>query len=114
MRRPGLLYGIDANRNCLLDGDEVGTQNVDTTVDNSDGSMNRGWAAYLTLYSMEMNVDPDGEPKIDLNQDSMEDLFEEVEDKISTEAATFIVSYRQNGPYTGSAAGVKASGDLDL
>lgn len=111
---PWLLFGADANRNGFLDADEPDGQGLDQNVDNADGSMNRGWSAYLTLCSLEINLNPDGEKKIDLNQDDLEELFEAIEDAISTEAATFIVAYRQNGPYAGTELAVKASGELDF
>lgn len=112
---PWLLFGVDGNRNGLLDSGEPDPMNIDPEVDNSDGSMNRGWAAYLTLYSLELNLDPDGEPKIDLNKDNLEELYEELEEAMGTEAATFVVAFRQNGPYSGSELGVKVlSGELDL
>jgi DNA uptake protein ComE-like DNA-binding protein len=76
--------------------------------------MNRGWSAYLTLYSMELNVRPDGNPKIDLNMDDMEELYEQLKQAVGEEFATFIVAFRQNGPYSGSEKPKKAAGQLDL
>ena len=111
---PWLLFGADANRNGSLGAGEPDGQNLDMNVDNSDGSMNGGWSAYLTLYSMESNVTPEGKPRIDLNGSDMEKLFEQLEDAISTEAATFIVAYRQNGPYNGDGEPVNAAGTLDF
>jgi len=111
---PWLLFGADANRNGRIDPGEPAAESIGD-VDNSDGSMNRGWAAYLTLYSMELNTNPDGELKIDLNQDDMENLFNELSDRVGAEWATFIVAYRQNGPYTGSKVGeLPGAGRLDL
>jgi hypothetical protein len=84
-------------------------------VDNSDGSMNQGWSAYLTLYSMEKNLKPDGTPRINLNGDDMQTLFNDLSDALGTPAATFIVAYRQNGAYKGSSKGdPTATGELDL
>ncbi len=112
---PWLLFGTDGNRNGLQDPEEPDAQNLGAEVDNSDGSMNRGWSAYLTLYSLEINLNPDGEPKIDLNQDDMEELYDQLEEVLDSEYATFIVAYRQNGPYEGTQPAVKAVGrQLDL
>ncbi|MFH1269182.1 MAG: hypothetical protein ABIK89_25925 [Planctomycetota bacterium] len=102
---PWLLFGADANHNGQIDPSEPDLADTAGILveDNSDGSMDRGWAAYLTLYSLETNLRPDGEPKIDLNQDDMETLHGELEDVFgglpqSAQWATFIVAYRQFGP----------------
>lgn len=111
---PWLLFGPDANRNGRLDAHEPPGDAVDG-VDNSDGSMTRGWAAYLTLYSLEKNVRPDGSAKINLNNTDLEALYTELEGAVGAEWATFIVAYRQNGPYTGTNNAEKSNGrKLDL
>ncbi len=113
---PWLLFGADANHNGSVDVDEPTSATLqEQYIDNTDGSMDRGWASYLTLYSVESNVSPDGVEKIDLNQDDLETLFTELETALSTEWATFIVAYRQAGPYTGTEEGVSdATGQLDF
>jgi len=111
---PWLLFGPDANRNGRIDPDEPNPETIDG-IDNSDGAMNQGWAAYLTLYSLESNLRPDGSPKINLNQEDMKQLHKQLEEVFDSRWATFIVAYRQNGPYTGSKRGeMTASGRLDL
>ncbi len=111
---PWLLFGPDANRNGRIDPGEPAEVAIEN-VDNSDGTMNRGWAAYLTLNSLELNVRPDGTPKIDLNQEDMQQLHQELEAVLDGYRANFIVAYRQNGPYSGSKPGDgSASGRLDL
>ena len=118
---PWLLFGCDANRNGRMDAGEPDPSSL-PGVDNSDGSMNQGWAAYLTLYSMEKNVKPvansDGtySPRINLNGDDMQTLFDDLSDALGAPAATYIVAYRQNGPYAGTTTNsVKAAtGDLDM
>jgi len=109
---PWLLFGADSNRNGYLDANETGAENVDG-VDNTDGSMNRGWSAYLTLYSAEVNLNPDGEEKIDLNQDDMQELYDQLEAAIGAEFATFIVAYRQ-GEDANTGGGQTVSGTIDL
>lgn len=101
---PALLFGADANRNGMVDPDEPPADSIEG-IDNTDGVMDCGWSAYLTLYSMELNVRPDGQPKVYLNQDDMEQLYKELQETIGQTYATFIVAYRQNGPYTGSESG---------
>ena len=57
------LFGTDRNRNGKLDPGE------------DDGSgFNLGWAAYLTVYSREQNVDSDGNPRINLNGNDLQQL----------------------------------------
>ena len=95
---PTLLFGVDANRNGVADRGEPDPQSM-AGVDNSDHSMDRGWAPYLTLYSMESNLQPDGvTPRINLNQSDMQQLYTNLEAVLGAQAATFIVAYRQNGP----------------
>jgi len=111
---PELLFGCDLNRNGLPDADEPPPDAM-VEVDNSDGSMTCGWASYLTLYSLESNLRPDGRPKVYLNQDDMEQLYDEVDEAMGSDWATFIVALRQNGPYTGSQRPQRgATGRLDL
>jgi len=107
---PELLFGTDFNRNGQHDPGEPEAENIEG-VENLEGEMDRGWSAYLTLYSMELNVTPDGQPKIDLNQDDMEELYNQLEEAISTDVATFIVAYRQQSrPYTGTRNGESYTG----
>jgi len=98
---PELLFGADTNRNGVLDPNEPSGEALGG-VDNSDGSLNSGWAAYLTLYSAERNLQADYAPRVYLNQDDLEKLYSDLEQMLGAEKATFIVSYRQSGPYTGN------------
>jgi type II secretory pathway component PulK len=76
-----------------------------------DGTMDRGWSAYLTLYSCEQPaVRADGTAKINLNQSDMKTLFNALEQEFGTPWATFIVAYRQNGPVASATGGSSASG----
>lgn len=112
---PWLLFGCDANRNGLIDAGEPDSMTI-PNVDNSDGSMNRGWSAYLTLYSLETNLNPDGEPKIDLNQSDMEQLYEQLEEVLGANRARFIVAWRlgEDADDDEPADKIDASIDLDL
>lgn len=94
---PWLLFGGDVNRNFTLETSEepyVGNSGVD----NSDGSMTCGWAAYLTLHSAETNLQSDGTPRINLNETDLEVLHEQLKEKFSDEWANYIILMRQNGP----------------
>ncbi len=96
---PSLLYGVDSNRNYNADSIEPDSQSL-LDVDNTDGSLNSGWAAYLTVHSFESNTTEEGEEKIDLNQDDLEALYDELSEALSDDWAAFIVGYRQNGAST--------------
>ena len=98
---PWLLYGTDANRNGTADSSEPDPQSIED-VDNSDGAMNAGWAAYLTLHSSEAHLRADGTPKIDLNQSDLQTLHDELLEIFDQEWVTYIVAYRQSGPSQGN------------
>jgi DNA uptake protein ComE-like DNA-binding protein len=105
---PALLFGADLNRNAAIEQSEEPLVAIDN-VDNSAGTMNRGWAAYLTLDSAESNLRPDGQPKIDVNMDDLEALHKQLLEVLDKEMANFIVAYRQGGPYTGDDNGQGAA-----
>jgi len=94
---PWLLFGVDANRNGQADSTEPDPSEV-SGIDNSDDSLTRGWAAYLTLHSLESNLRPDAEPKIYVNQDDLEALYDELAEVLDEQWATFIVALRRYGP----------------
>ena len=54
-----LLYGVDANRNNHADAVEPDSQSL-LDVDNTDGTLNSGWASYLTVHSYESNSSEEG------------------------------------------------------
>lgn len=111
---PALLFGADLNRNAEIDDNEELFTIIDN-VDNSAGTLNRGWASYLTLDSAESNLRPDRQPKIDVNMDNLEELHKQLVDVLGMEMANFIVAYRQGGPYTGNETGQPAASiTLDL
>jgi len=84
---PVLLYGEDQNRNGLLEPSE----------DDGDGIIQRGWSTYLTVFSREANRRSDGSARINLNQESLADLFDELEQEFDEDTARFVTAYRMNG-----------------
>lgn len=111
---PELLFGLDTNRNGMVDPHEAGwaAPPVDTE---TQGAMDRGWSAYLTLYSQERNADAQGQPRIYLNQEDMQQLHAELSAVFPAEWANFIVAYRQNGPSQSESETVSpTAGTLDL
>ena len=110
---PLLLFGPDSNRNGQLDLHESAAAGGMRDANGDD--ITHGWADYMTLYSAESNLAPDGTPKIDLNGSDAQVLYTALEEALGAEIATFIVAYRQNGPYTGTKTGQKgAAVELDL
>jgi type II secretory pathway component PulK len=90
---PLLLFGADANRNGVLDADEQQRQGV--TIE-SPGAL--GWSALLTAHGSESNVRPDGTPRINVNKDDLEALYDELLDGLGVEAyASYIIAYRMYG-----------------
>ena len=111
---PWLLFGADGNRNGSVDPHEEGAVLL-SEADAEPGAMDRGWSAYLTLYSAEANTRPDGEPKIDLNGGDLQQLYDDLSAEFDDEWATYIVALRQSGPFTGAKAGeTGVTGQLDL
>jgi len=136
---PELLFGIDTNRNGVIDmhernGDSSSaspdgvaplsgassrpnTQGtpLDVTISNDPAAMEVGWAAYLTLYSMEKNARSDGTPRINLNSTNLQQLNDDLTAVFPPDWVNHIIGYRLYGPYVGNKAGVKGqSGQLDL
>jgi DNA uptake protein ComE-like DNA-binding protein len=93
---PDLLFGRDVNRNGMIDVHEVDVP-LNAALDTGDGSLDRGWSGLLTLYSAEKNVDKNGIPRIDINNEDLKTLHEELSEVMDPSWATFIVAYRQNG-----------------
>ncbi len=111
---PELLYGADTNRNGMIDLAEENNPKLSES-GNAPPEADRGWSAYVTLYSLEANLKADGTQRINLNGEDMQVLFDEVSTAMNEEYATFIVAYRQFGPYTGTQTGMQQSAvQLDL
>ncbi|WP_197356269.1 type II secretion system protein GspK [Aureliella helgolandensis] len=106
-----LLFGYDADRNGFLDQAETTRMNNGMMAGAMPGqaaTMNMdpnatpppplGWAQYLTLHSMEKNVDAYGLPRININGDDLETLYAELVEVLGNEEwASFIVAYRFGG-----------------
>jgi type II secretory pathway component PulK len=97
---PDLLFGSDANRNGVVDGNEANSLSLAAST-GSSSEVDRGWASYLTLFSAEANVRPDGTPRIDLNGSDLQQLKDDLSTVFEQEWVDFIIAYRQFGPYTG-------------
>lgn len=105
---PWMLFGADANRNGVIDASEqmMGQSS-------GDGVASLGWSAYLTVHSLENNKRSDGTPRIHVNGDDLELLYEELREALGNDDwASFIVAYRVAGqpPSGGGMAGADGSG----
>jgi hypothetical protein len=105
---PALLFGADLNRNALIEASEEPFTVIEG-VDNSSGTLNRGWAAYLTLDSAERNVRPDGTPRIDINMRDLRTLHQVAGELLGDEMANYIIAFRQGGRYEGEPSGQTVS-----
>ncbi len=90
---PALLFGTDRNGNGRVDpGEDDGT------------GFSIGWAAYLTVYSREPNVDSTGKPRINLNGDDLVQLNTDLTNAVGAELAAFIIGYRLFGTSSSTSA----------
>ncbi|HMP80424.1 MAG TPA: type II secretion system protein GspK, partial [Pirellulaceae bacterium] len=92
---PQLLFGLDTNRNGILDQDEM-FGNLSST----EPDMYLGWANYLTLYSKESNLNNEGLVRVNLNNPDLQQLYTDLRAHYNEEWTRFIIQYRLNGPYT--------------
>jgi hypothetical protein len=92
-----LLFGIDWNRNGIIDLGEPSEYALDE-YDAADGSLNLGLISYLTLDSRESMRTPDGLDKINVNMDDLTELRELLEERFAEYDSSwveYILSYRQ-------------------
>jgi Type II secretion system (T2SS), protein K len=90
---PTLLFGVDSNRNGVVDADEQARFGMGVE---TPGAL--GWASYLTVHGAEANKKSDGTPAVKVNQEDLELLYEELTEAIGDETlASFIVAYRIAG-----------------
>ena len=87
---PTLLFGLDVNRNGLLDDEELATAEASST----DSELLFGWSNYLTIFSKESNLNSEGMPRININADDLEQLYDDLKSVYNDEWANFIIYYR--------------------
>ena len=95
---PQLLFGLDTNRNGILDPDEAAA--TDQSI--SDPTLYLGWASFLTLYSKESNLTSEGLTRININGDDLEQLYDDLKSAFDDNWANFIIYCRcaQSPPTT--------------
>lgn len=89
-----LLFGLDINRNGVLDDEEASLGNVSL----ADSDLELGWANYLTLYSKESNLSPEGLPRVNINAEDLDQLYDDLKSVFDDDWANFVLLYRLNGP----------------
>jgi type II secretory pathway component PulK len=92
---PALLLGNDRNRNGALDPGE----------DDGAGAVQLGWAAYLTVYSREQNLNSQGKQRIFVNDSNLDTLHQNLVTAVGQQLADYIAAYRQYGPAASGAGG---------
>jgi hypothetical protein len=97
---PQLLYGLDINRNGILDPDELNSGGISAI----DADLNLGLINYLTLHSKETNLNAEGLPRINLNAEDLEQLYDDLKSAYNDDWANFIIYYRtaEEAPTSGS------------
>ena len=112
---PQLLLGMDTNRNGMIDPHEKSAEGG-AGQSTAAGAGERGWSSYMTLFSLEANLNAMGEKRVFLNGDDLTQLNTDLNDAgLAPEWVTFIIGYRQSGAYSGtSAAQSGVTGELDL
>jgi type II secretory pathway component PulK len=63
---PEILYGEDWNQNGILDANE-NDGDKSPPADNADGTLDFGFASFLTVYSYDKNVRNDGSARVNVN-----------------------------------------------
>lgn len=91
-----LLTGEDANRNGVLDPNER-DGDANPPEDNGDGTLDRGLAAYLTVYSAEPDVAADGRPRLNVNTAAATALRNRLSERIESQLIERIIDHRASG-----------------
>jgi len=93
-----LLYGEDANRNGKLDSNE-NDGDANAPLDNSDGILQPGWAAFLTVNARELNQRADGTERTYINNGVLDELYDSLAEEFDEDIAQFVVAFRMSGAY---------------
>ena len=112
---PQLLYGVDWNRNGIVDLGEPDEYSLEA-FDVVDGSLNLGLISYLTLDSRESMLTPDGFRKINVNMEDLTELralLEEIEIFAENPSwINYIISFRQQANQQAQQPGGAGVGDI--
>ena len=87
---PQLLFGLDTNRNGVLDPEEAASNDISV----NDSDLYLGWSAFLTLYSKESNLTAEGLARINVNAEDLEQLYDDLKSAFNDEWANMVILYR--------------------
>lgn len=90
---PEILYGEDWNQNGLLDANE-NDGNKSPPEDNSDGVLDLGFIAYLTVHSYDRNVRNDGSARVNVNTADNGQLQQAIGDVLNPQQIQMIIARR--------------------
>ncbi len=107
---PQLLFGLDSNHNGVIDPEELESQ----TASNIAPELQLGWVNFLTLHSKETNLNLSGLQRININDDNLEQLYNDLRSAFDERWSNFIIGYRQNGPQTDGTITESAFGEIDF
>ncbi len=115
-----LLLGNDGNRNGVFEpielADVEGNDGSSSTIAEASQSASmphQGWSGWLTLFSAEANLNPDGQPKTNLNENDLRTLHADLLKHFEQPVADFVVLYRQFGTSTDTSTATGTSGTID-
>lgn len=91
---PELLFGLDVNRNGVLDDIETAGTNASSL----DADMHLGWANYITLFSKESNLNGEGLVRVNINGTDLDQLRDDLNASFNDQWTNYILQYRINGP----------------
>ena len=93
-----LLYGEDTNLNSILDDNE-NDGDLSDPADNRNGRLDTGFYDYVTVYSVETNLDSEGNQRININDaGSRQDLQSALQEVVKEERALEIMMMVPNNP----------------
>jgi len=93
-----LLYGEDTNLNSILD-DHENDGDLSDPSDNRNGRLDTGFYDYVTVYSVEVNLDSEGNQRININDiGSREDLRNALQEIVGEERALEIMNLVPTNP----------------
>jgi len=107
-----LLFGADTDQNFQTDGNE--SLSGDERFERLRSGTALPWAMLLTVHSAERNLTPEGQPRINLNDPNLQQLYRRLSQVYDANTARFFIAYRQFGPYESTAPVPAGGNDLPI
>ncbi|MHB8898261.1 MAG: hypothetical protein ACYC6Y_05900 [Thermoguttaceae bacterium] len=102
-----MLFGADENCNYQIDPGEQASPSSGTLAAAGD-STTVPWSGLLTVFSAEKNLNPSGEPRIDLNEQDLAALHGKLEKVVGADLAKFAILFRQYRPAAADSGGARS------